>query len=321
MRGGQWAHPEVDDPTLTPARIRIRNGAAGALRAVPRFRGKGRLGVALEHFLTDYSVDEECFAAFAGRDSTIIRVDLRSSAERYAFWTGEYDRNVPRLLEVVDTCASVLDVGASVGLFTLPLARGLRERGGRVYAFEPFPSNYARLVEGVSVNGLDGTVRAVQMALGERSGTIRLGMMEMLESATTGNAAAIRDDAHAVRTAVVHCEPLDRIAGELGIGACGLIKVDIEGGELAFLRGASEFIRRHRPLVYCELNYAWMAVLGWTFEDLVDVVSPWGYDVYRARGSSFVAAHAPATETEDVLLVPRGTRVEARARRHLALTG
>ncbi|HEX2112340.1 MAG TPA: FkbM family methyltransferase [Gaiellaceae bacterium] len=304
---------------MTSARIRIRDAVASALRALPRFRGKGRLGVALERLLTDYSADEECLPTFVGRESMIVRVDLRSSAERYAFWTGEYDRNVPRLLDVLDPTASVLDVGASVGLFTVPLARGLRERGGCVYAFEPFPSNYARLVEAISLNGLDETVTAVQLALGERSGTIRLGIVEALEGATTGNAAAIRDDVEGVRTAVVRCEPLDAIAGQLGVGACGLIKVDIEGGELAFFRGARDFVHEHRPLVYCELNYAWMSVFGWRFRDLLDLVAPWGYDVYRARGSRFVAARVPARQTEDVLLVPRGTRVERRARRHLGL--
>jgi FkbM family methyltransferase len=321
MCGRDPAWPQLNGRALSSTRIRIRDAAASMLRALPRFRGKGRLGLALEHLLTDYAADDECLATFAGRDSTIVRVDLRSCAERYAFWTGEYDRNVPRFLEVLDPGARVLDVGASVGLFTMPLARGLRERGGYVYAFEPFPSNYARLVEAISLNGLGETVTALQLALGERSGTIRLGMMEENEGATTGNAAAVRKGLEALRTAVVRCQPLDRVAEELGVASCQLIKVDIEGGELAFLRGGRSFIRRHRPLVYCELNYAWMALTGWTFQDLVELVSRWGYDVYRAKGSRFVAAREPGKETEDVLLVPRGTHVEALARRRLGLTG
>ena len=46
---------------------------------------------------------------------------------------------------------------------------------------------------------------------------------------------------------------LDSMIGGLGIAQIGLVKIDVEGGELAVLQGASDTLSSARPLVLCEV--------------------------------------------------------------------
>jgi hypothetical protein len=54
-----------------------------------------------------------------------------------------------------------------------------------------------------------------------------------------------------------------------------VIKLDIEGSELVFLRGATNVITRCRPLILGEFNSAYMPRFGHTFLDVGQWYKPW----------------------------------------------
>jgi FkbM family methyltransferase len=75
----------------------------------------------------------------------------------------------------VSACLSagddVLDIGANVGLWSVQLGRRLAALGGRVWAFEPVATNFARLERNVLLNGLGRTkVTTIRTALGDEEG-------------------------------------------------------------------------------------------------------------------------------------------------------
>jgi FkbM family methyltransferase len=47
---------------------------------------------------------------------------------------------------------------------------------------------------------------------------------------------------------------LDTFVKEQKIETCHLIKINVEGAEVMFLRGAISFIGQHRPIIYREFN-------------------------------------------------------------------
>jgi hypothetical protein len=109
---------------------------------------------------------------------------------------------------------------------------------------------------------------------------------------------------------------LDRIAAELGISRCDVIKVDIEGAELEFLRGGRGFLSRHRPVIFGEFNRVWMQKFGNSLAEVADLVIPWGYSLYHYVGRrGFVRLREPSVGTEHILLLP----MDADARIHSAL--
>src|SRR5437868_4188080 len=76
---------------------------------------------------------------------SLIQIDTRSYIEWATYVYGAYERGAVNLLQRLAHPGSiVLDVGANIGTFTLPLARAVGP-AGTIYAFEPHPRLRARL--------------------------------------------------------------------------------------------------------------------------------------------------------------------------------
>ena len=71
----------------------------------------------------------------------------------------------------------ILDVGANVGAYALLFGQWVGE-GGRVYAFEPDPLALQGLRTHIALNGLAGRVTAVDSAITDHSGRVRLAVFD-----------------------------------------------------------------------------------------------------------------------------------------------
>ena len=74
--------------------------------------------------------------------------------------------------EVVRQGDVILDLGANMGFFTLLAAR-LTGHQGRVYSFEPNPTNYGLLLKNLEINGYSN-VTVIQKAISNHTGTEKL---------------------------------------------------------------------------------------------------------------------------------------------------
>jgi FkbM family methyltransferase len=126
--------------------------------------------------------------------------------------------------------ATVLDVGANIGLFSLYLVwKYGRDRFAHIHLFEPNPDTYARLRHNLTANGLDGLCTAHLLALSDRAGTI------YMESPRGYSVLNMISD---TGTVPVECKTLDVWARENGVSSVNLLKIDVEGHEMPLLRGA-----------------------------------------------------------------------------------
>ena len=122
-----------------------------------------------------------------------------------------------------------LDVGANIGSFTV-LASGVV--GATTWAFEPDPHTALALNRNIELNGLTNRVVVHQTALGDDDGTIAF--TRGLD--TTNRVAAVAEP----NVRIVMQRRLDSMIGNhLPI----MIKVDVEGHEDAFIRGAAQTIQ------------------------------------------------------------------------------
>jgi FkbM family methyltransferase len=132
--------------------------------------------------------------------------------------------------------AVLYDIGANVGAYSLIAAKS--DPATRVVAFEPGYSTYPRLVENVTLNGLDDRVQALQVALGDRTG------LSTFEYATTDPGAADHPGivpGPSGRVATRHsvlCYRLDDLISSFDLPEPTLFKLDVDGAEVAVLRGA-----------------------------------------------------------------------------------
>jgi FkbM family methyltransferase len=140
------------------------------------------------------------------------------------------------------------DVGANIGFFTLIAAR-LVGATGRVLAFDPVPSNIAALQHNLFPNGY-GHVLPRQLALADRVGqaTLALAGESVLAHLSDYSSEHETWSTLDVRVSTVDVEVAQ------GSPTPDVVKIDVEGAELAVLEGARQTIIDARPVIICELH-------------------------------------------------------------------
>ena len=194
---------------------------------------------------------------------------------------GTYEREQTRLFERhLRPGATVLDVGAHVGYYTL-LSSVLVGGEGRVHAFEPNPANAEFLRRHVRINRLSN-VHVEQAAVSDTAGTARFDF-------GTGSGTGRLADAGALEVRTVR---LDDHCAQHGLAPAAL-KIDVEGAELVVLEGARETLARHRPVIFLSTHGAQVHAAS------LQVLRGLGYALSPILGSDLDA-------TSEVLALPAG---------------
>ncbi|MBD9701498.1 FkbM family methyltransferase [Streptomyces sp. ID01-12c] len=154
-----------------------------------------------------------------------------------------YPRFEPELSRLDELCPPGCGTAVDVGGWYGPWTRRLAARAGRVVTVEPVP-RLARLL----VSTAPRNVRVVQAAASDRPGTARL-WLPPGDDGGRGLSSLVRRDIHG-RALDVRCVTLDG----LGLTDVGFVKIDVDGNELAVLRGASGLLVRDRPALFIELE-------------------------------------------------------------------
>ena len=159
--------------------------------------------------------------------------------------------------------ATVFDVGANVGMFSLKLARKCQESGKRVdiYSLEPNPPTFERLRGNLELNGdLSSSVHLNELALGDRSGSLEL----VYDESNTGGASMISVDALQAdpTVAIVRMETLDQLLIDRDITRVDFIKIDVEGFEPLVLEGARRTLESFSPVLFIEMTNEWFRRSG-----------------------------------------------------------
>lgn len=185
-----------------------------------------------------------------------------------ATFGGTYQlKKLDRAVEFVKTRGVAIDIGAHVGLWSKVLA----SRFEHVYAFEPLKPHrdcFARNLEGI------GNVTLFGYALSDKSEQLNIRMP--LDN--TGHSHVAKDyDGDASREWECHAVPLDSLKwpDKLKID---FVKIDVEGWELAVVRGAEETLRKHWPVIIIEQKPHGNAErYGWKQRDALAQLLRWGF--------------------------------------------
>jgi FkbM family methyltransferase len=189
--------------------------------------------------------------------------DVRDTMmSRSLILTGIYEPHVTKVFkDIVKPDSVILDIGANVGYFSV-LGASLAPRG-KVYAFEPDPGNYRRLVANIYLNGYQGRVEHANMAVGDKAGEI---LLTNLDAGNAGGRLTV-DNAGQVESlfgkdfayTVVPCVSLDERLGDQKVD---VIKIDIEGYEPKAFAGMKRIISENRPDILSEFSPSNLANIG-----------------------------------------------------------
>jgi len=202
------------------------------------------------------------------------------------------------------------DVGAAFGLYTLAFADRVGPTG-RVLAFEPLPGPNAVLRRAVRAAGAH-SVEVFRAALAEvpRRGTMSLpkryrlpvhGRAFVADRATgLGSNAEFPDE----RRLDVAVTTLDRVVAALELARLDLIKVDVEGAELAVLVGAERTLRRFRPSVMLEIEARHLGRYGTDPAAVVAHLTDRGYRMSRLRDGRWCRVEEVTAAARNYLFTP-----------------
>jgi FkbM family methyltransferase len=149
---------------------------------------------------------------------------------------GSYEQCETNLIKsIVQEGMICADLGAHVGYYTLLMA-GRVGAGGKIFAFEPDPNNYALLLKNIEANGFKN-VAPVQKAVSGKSGIARLFL-----SPDNGRSRAIWDPHKQWQSVAVDVVSLDDFFQNQDYPK--VIKMDVEGTEMEAILGMSGLIKK-----------------------------------------------------------------------------
>jgi FkbM family methyltransferase len=201
---------------------------------------------------------------------------------------------------------TVVDVGANLGYYAL-LAAHLVGPEGRVVALEPNSENCRLLLSSLRM-GKVGNVELLPVAADESTG------WAYYSTHVGSNGGLVDDDDLLARPGLV--VPTFRL-DDLVTGTVGFLKMDVEGAEGRVVRGATELIERHRPVITTELKGEMLRRVSDTsvpdylgyFEGLgytCTLLEKSGAETSYPSVAALIADWGDVDDLRDVLLLPDG---------------
>ena len=189
----------------------------------------------------------------------------------YAF--GPYEPYTTELFKhVIKPGATVIDIGAQYGYFSLIAAKKAGS-DGKVYAFEPAPTNFQLLKRNIQMNNYTNIVHPIQKAVGDKRSTLTLFVYENSDSHSMYRhpQASVKEEVS------VECITIDEFLGGKSID---IIKIDIEGHEHYCLQGMEKTIAKSDSLIlFAELAPAYLRRAGVESEDYLAQLRSFGFDI------------------------------------------
>jgi len=189
--------------------------------------------------------------------------------------SGKYEQQTTQVFEeAAKPGMVVLDIGAHVGYYSLLAARIVGPEG-RVYSFEPEPQNYSLLVKNIDRNGYEN-ITPVNAAVSNQMGVATLN----LSTLDNGRHSLFVSNPSQSSTETVNTTTIDAFLENSASPNVGLIKIDVEGAELAVLDGMGKLLEKHDQLsLIIEFNPGLLQTAGVDLVQFLKRPSQWGLKV------------------------------------------
>lgn len=171
----------------------------------------------------------------------MIKVHANDTAGKELYFFGEHQPEVVWCMgQHLSEGDIAMDIGAHVGLLTIPMAKSVGAQG-KVIAVEAAGQAYRMLLDNLRSCEIAERVLALNCAVGEREGAV------FLAGAASDDWGGRRVTDLSDGSEPVKMRTLDSIWAEAGRPHITLVKMDIEGSEPSALKGATRLMERDRP--------------------------------------------------------------------------
>jgi FkbM family methyltransferase len=237
-------------------------------------------------------------------DGLHLRLYPGNEACRCLFTTGRYEPNEFHLLSrLLRSGLTFIDAGANLGLFTVFAANRVGPVG-TVLSIEPSRRELAIIETNIALNRLEN-IKLLPVALSDQPGEVDLLVAPLAKSGHNTLGAFGFEDTAPDHRERVSAQRLDDLVESLHLARVDVMKLDIEGAELAALRGARGILERYHPTLLVELSDRSLQHQQSTSCEVVALLELHGYQVYGFDRSTGLPASSPGNVSgaENVIAV------------------
>ncbi len=201
------------------------------------------------------------------------------------YWRGYYSPSQLMLLDkTLKPDMTFIDVGANHGEFSIFAAKRLPQ--GRVIAFEPSALIHERLLKNIAANHFKNVTAVKKGLWRETSSSLLYSSSESFAdgSVNEGLGTLFPSETDKTNSESIDLVALDDFVISAGLERIDVIKIDIEGAELAALEGARETLQRFRPIIFIEVSEERNVCAGYQSSELLDFIGSMGYS-FKLIGS------------------------------------
>ena len=191
-----------------------------------------------------------------------------------------------------------LDIGAHIGLVSIPISVVLAE-GGMVYAFEPADFDRRYFSENVSLNKFKNVSIHDYLVGKEYKENVDF-YQQKDESGVSSVVIHNKHPERYVKKNKIQIS-IDRFCTDRDLKP-DVIKIDAEGNEFDILAGAEKTLREHKPVIYISLHGGHLIELGRDISEIFQIAENLGYDFTYINGSP--VPHGKA-RTEEYVMRPK----------------
>lgn len=199
----------------------------------------------------------------------------------FEHWGKGHNNGFTACIEMCRNKRCVVDVGAHIGLVTMPMSSVIAT-GGRVIAFEPAEMNLKYLHEHLVKNHLYNVDLHDCLLGNEMKKDIEFFEQKM---ATGMNSLVVKKNHNNYIKTYRNQETLDAIFQQNGL-VPEVIKIDVEGAEINVLKGGINTIEKYRPIVFLSVHPVEINLLNQSLDELKALIQSLRYFVTNIDGSS-----------------------------------
>ena len=206
----------------------------------------------------------------------IMNLKPEEHIQQQLFWYGNYEKPLGTVLKnLLQPDSTFLDIGANIGYFSLLAARFASE--GKIIAFEPVSYLFEALEKNVALNNFI-VIHPVKAAIGEKE---EERIIYLSAADNTGMSSFQKPENYSGNYEMVKVLSLDSWFAGSGLIKADIIKIDVEGNELAVLKGMKGIAQHFQPHILLELNPETLSLFNLTPADLLGYITSLSYKPYR----------------------------------------
>jgi FkbM family methyltransferase len=171
-----------------------------------------------------------------------------------------------------------MDIGANIGIYTIASAVRMGS-AGKVYAFEPHKVNALSLMRNIDANALGDRIEVFSCALSDSDGMLDFNYVSLASASTASQLGhchipGTQREFVPVASEKIYSTSVDNLLRRGVIRPPSLVKIDVDGNEIAILKGMAELLRGpQRPrAVQVELNVGEQG-------GIIDLMKECGYEL------------------------------------------